>query len=434
MPDFAGLSLFGLLAELTPIQRFEAARELSSGLSANRWFLILAVAAIVILAILFVFATLYRRKYEFKISRNTFSDYAKQRGLSAKQKDLLFRLADKVGFKRKEAIFNLPVEFERSASRIISETLSSEGTQKAFDMRKEIFEIRRKLGFNTYFTKGNNYLKSSRTTSRDIEEGKEVYLTSLENSSIEDIKAVVVENNEMELKVKPSVLIDTSPGKHWRISYSSGAAVWEFDTTIFNVESNLITFSHSSEVRYINRRRFLRTKVDKPALIADFPFSRRIAKKVHNGSQEDEQENEGTEKQYTINPPDFVSARVTELAGPGLRIETDINVDIGQRLLVVFELEKQHMQKKSKRKAESTEKGNDNILIQEVGVVEEVAEVKRKQSASGRNVIAVELVGLSDNILDDLVKATNEAAVKSDSESDEGSRRDNKKADTAVNV
>jgi hypothetical protein len=174
----------------------------------------------------------------------------------------------------------------------------------------------------------------------------------------------------------------------------------------------------------------LRTQVDKPALIADFPFSRRITKKKASDSESDEnEENRESDNQYAVNPPDFVPAKVTELAGPGLRIETDINVDIGQRILVVFELDKKH-KKKSGRK---TNTEDENILIQEVGVVEEVAEVKRKQSGSGHNMIAVELVGLSDNILDDLVKATNKAVVKNDSQTDNENKNDNEKVTLGAN-
>ncbi len=39
-----------------------------------------------------------------------------------------------------------------------------------------------------------------------------------------------------------------------------------------------------------------------------------------------------------VSPPEFVPAVVTELAGPGLRIETSLKVKAGERILVLFNL------------------------------------------------------------------------------------------------
>jgi len=432
------LFLFDFLAKLTPIQRFEAARELSYSPSISRWFLISAGFVIVILVVLFVMVTFYRRKYEVRISQSMFSDYAKQRGLSPKQKKLLFNIAGKAQVKRKEAIFNLPVEFERAVSRLITETLSSEGTEKAVALRKELFEIRRKLGFDTYFTKSDTLLKPSKLNSRQLKEGKEVYLTSLKNSSIENIKAIISENTEMELKIKPSVLIDTSPGKRWRITYNFGAGIWEFDTTVFSTEPGLIAFNHSSEIRYVNRRRFLRTRVNSPALIANFPFSRKVTVETGKGSKSSE-ENENPEtgqpgtKTDNISPPDFFPATVTELAGPGLQIETDENVDIGQRLLVIFEM-KEPQARKNPEDNDNEDANPDNSLVENVEVVEEVAEVKRVEVSSEGKMIVAELISFSDIELDKLVKVTNETALKNSAKDDKEDQQNNEEATSSVNV
>jgi hypothetical protein len=311
--------------------------------------------------------------------------------------------------KKPEAIFNLPTVFERITSQVIAEAVSTKSPQEASSLRKNIFEIRRKLGFQAYQAKSNKLqVKSSKLSSRQLPEGKEIILTSLQNSSISNITAKVVENTDMELKVKPSVLIDTSPARRWRINYNFGAAVWEFDTTVLSVDSESIAFNHSSEVRYINRRRFFRTKVNKPALIADFPFSRKL-KKETSGENDTDTEQPNAKMDY-MNPPKFVSGVVTELAGPGLLIETDIDIEVGQRILVVFELNKSKRDEGSK---ENTDNDSGTLLIEDVGMVEEVGQVRRKTENKNHRIIAVELTGLSDSEVDELVRATNNAAVLS---------------------
>ena len=71
-------------------------------------------------------------------------------------------------------------------------------------------------------------------------------------------------------------------------------------------------------MHFINRRRFERVAVHAPALLAHLPFLRTDAA--------------GGEA------PVFVDSTVTELAGPGLRIETTLQVQVDDQILVVFRL------------------------------------------------------------------------------------------------
>jgi hypothetical protein len=210
-----------------------------------------------------------------------------------------------------------------------------------------------------------------------------------------DIETAVIKNNSMELTVKLAVPVRSGSGELWRARYYFGASVWEFDTSVVSCDGDILVLNHSDNVRFINRRRFLRVSVNKPALIASFPFARMVAgdsdnSKIASGS--------------TWGPPEFIPAVVTELAGPGLRIEAPLEIKVGERVLVVFSLDE--------------EGGRDLIPERRAAkvatskIVEDIGEVRHTKAIQNGLSIAVELTGLSDSDVNELIRATNAASVR----------------------
>jgi hypothetical protein len=86
-----------------------------------------------------------------------------------------------------------------------------------------------------------------------------------------------------------------------------------------------------------------------------------------------------------IQAPTFVDAIVTEISGPGLQIQTDLELKMFDRILVVFE----------------PEPGK---------VVQDVAEVRGFRSTNSANLVAVEMIGLNESVVNDLIRITNHIA------------------------
>ena len=107
--------------------------------------------------------------------------------------------------------------------------------------------------------------------------------------------------------------------------------------------------------------------------------------------------------------PEFYDAVITELAGPGLRIKLRQELKIDQRVLVVFDLEssQEHHLHDNKKSGRGTVR-----VIEDVGIVRHVAE------ADGGYSVAVELTGLSDTDTNELIRATNIAAVEASGRKD----------------
>jgi len=155
-------------------------------------------------------------------------------------------------------------------------------------------------------------------------------------------------------------------------------------------------------MRFISRRRFLRVRVNKPALIARFPFSRTLPPNSDSSKKGHWSKRGSVNKPgNTWGPPEFMPATVTELGGPGLRIEAPLEVKAGDRILVIVNLSE-------------TIDARYSIpdTRQESRIVEDIGEVRHAKAIQDGFSIAVELTGLSDSNVSELIRATNAASIR----------------------
>jgi hypothetical protein len=115
-----------------------------------------------------------------------------------------------------------------------------------------------------------------------------------------------------------------------------------------------------------------------------------------------------------LQPMEFVPALVTEMGGPGLKIETSLQIQHGDRILVMFELDRKRQQTSAKNPdtEEITYTYTSTLnIIENIGMVQEAGVVRRAEDSNNTYVIGVELIGLRDNEIDYLIRATNEASL-----------------------
>jgi hypothetical protein len=197
-------------------------------------------------------------------------------------------------------------------------------------------------------------------------------------------------------------------GQIWRVRYYFGASVWEFDTSVIRCSDKEIALNHSNDVRYINRRSFIRVPVRKPGLIARFPFKKSSSDYGVNGQNETMGGLDLTKtSSIAWGMPKYEPVAITEFAGPGLRIETKLNLKPGERVLVIFSLSEDQGHN-------TTGKSRDMSTVQVV--VEDMGEVRNIRAIEHGYSVAVELTGLSDADVDELIKATNTALLKNQAE------------------
>ena len=391
----SALSTF--ILALTPAQRWEAAGKFNnSSFSAQYWIVLIGVIAVIILMVLLLIVSFNRTKQNKQTSDQLFIEYAKKRGLTTRERQILLNAANKAGLKRNESIFTLATAFDQGSAEILEEQQASEESDL---LSTELSFLREKLGFKKRpVTSIGALTKPEKLSSRQIPIGKKVYVTRRRTRGSDGIESTVIKNSDFELAIRLAKPVEIAFGEPWCVCYYFGSSVWEFETSVVSYDGNILVLNHSYNIRFINRRRFLRVAAKKPAFIARFPFTRTL----DYGTQEKSTQNQDSTKTFPVTwaAPEFVPAVVTELAGPGLRIETTLEVEVGQRVLVVFSLEE--------------EQNRDSTAVNTgaLKIVEDIGEVKHTRTIPNGWSIAVELTGLRDSDIDELIRATNEASVK----------------------
>jgi hypothetical protein len=382
---------------LTPLERWNAARRIDSASANQHWFIILSVIAITLLIAMFIASGYNRKVKERKTTHKIFDYHAQRAGLNRSERQLLLDIANRVRLRRSESIFTMSDAFERGAAEIVKNELASRGAETGKDLNAQLSVLREKLGFEkrSQISAGLT-INPSRASTKQIPAGKQLHMTRRQASEQAHIESTVIENNDFELTVKLESSLESKSGELWSVRYYFGASVWEFETSSISCYGNILVLNHSDSIRFVNRRRFLRVPVNKPTFIARFPFSKMLQPKNNGGNGAGPDSADTSEDSWR--PPEFVPASVTELAGPGLRIEAPLEVKVGDRVLVILKLGEED-QKPGKA---ATEK-----------IVEDIGRVRRTKSIKNGFSIAVELTGLSEPNISELIRATNAASLKS---------------------
>ena len=403
-------SLGTIVLALTPQERWEAMGRFNTNFMTERWFTLTMVVAIIILTVLLFVVSLDRTAQERKATKRLFAEYAEKRGLSKRERQVLLGISTRAGLKRCEAIFTMGGAFDHGAAKMVEESLArGRTTEESEQLKTELSFLREKLGFqNQSVLSIGTPVKPRKLNSRQIPIGKKLHIACRAGSSSDSIESTVTENNDAELVVKLIRPVKITLGEIWCVRYYFGTSVWEFDTSVVSCDGNILVLNHSNDVRFINRRRFLRVPVSKPAFIARFPFVRTL---VANGDKSMKSfkmyRSSTSASESAWGPPEFISAVVTELAGPGLRIEAPLEMKVGERVLVVFRLD---------------EEKDGDLSSQKTGevptpkIVENIGEVRHTKAIQNGLSIAVELTDLSDSDVNELIRATNAASVRGGSE------------------
>ncbi|MHC4572536.1 MAG: PilZ domain-containing protein [Planctomycetota bacterium] len=405
--------VLNFLLALTPAERWQAARRFGSSFMGDRWFILTAVASMLALTVLFLIVSLRRLVLERSLTERLFLECAQRRGLSAHERQILLDVAARAGLKKSDAIFTMEEAFDRGSAKVVQESLiQPKADEQSRQLRNELLFLREKLGFHKGRSSSiGSPAKSRKLSSRQIPAGRTVYMTRRRRGrDSSDVETTIAANNDMELIVRPITPVRASTGELWRVRYHFGASIWEFDTAVIGSDGDVLVLHHSDTVRFISRRRFLRVPVNKPALIAPFPFARTLS----HGRDRDKgtsatKGGSAVSSTGSWGPPEFVPAVVTELGGPGLRIEAPLQeIQIGGRVLVVLNLDEdkdgESMSPRPNRKTAASR------------IVEDIGEVRHAKATRNGLSVAVELTGLSDSDVNDLIRATNLASVRAGAE------------------
>ena len=402
-----------MLAALTPIQKWQAVRQLNNNIMSDRGYILAGFVTIIVLTILLIAISYHRRIEEQRICNRYFVEYAEKIGLTEHEYQVLKDIATRADLRRNVSIFSMIEAFDRGASRIIEATLALHGIEASKRLGGVVSALRQKLGFEKHYVASlGSVNQAGRPTSKQIPTGKKLYLTCPNTDDLINIESTVVKNDEVQLTIRSPMPLQRSPGEICCVRYCFGGSVWEFDATVLSCQEDVLVLSHSQNVRFINRRRFLRVPVHKPALIAHFPFIRTLPSDT-TGDEGDKPNSTDADKK-TWGTMDLVPAVVTELAGPGLRVEAALDVEIGERILIIFKLIEENHQVPTTPQTENTQplETEQRGPATPLKIVEDIGEIRHTEAIQGGFSTGIELTGLSDSDVNELIRATNAASLK----------------------
>jgi hypothetical protein len=345
-----------------PVDRLSSAqRRLTANASGGSWLWVVLIflAGVLSLTTVWLFFTWFegRRRQQW----NAFIARAEGAGLSREECNLLFNIARKSSLRDPQQIFVSEAQFNTGLAKLENAlTENAKGQTPICGSCAFVHSLREKLGFQTIVNPG-------RATGIGLGKIPQAAILSVfRQRSPESFTVAAVEQTRGgELVVEPEMQIDCHPGESWVVRYPEGGVLWEFTAFVTQTEPGNVTLRPTGELRWINRRRFVRTPTRKPAKIASFPFQR-------PGGQTE--------------PPQFVAAELVEIAGPGMLLQAPLELESGDRVLVVIQL-------------------GDDRLVESVARVRHV----RGEAKKGKT-IAVELMGLTSSDIAELAHETNTAA------------------------
>lgn len=402
-----------IFAALTPLEKWEAARQPPTYFMQERWFIISGLVAIILLTVLLIFVSYHRRMEERRSGDKRFFENADKIGLTKQEHRILLDIADRAGLKQSTSIFSMIEAFDHGASGIIEDTLASQGIEASKRLSVIVTALREKLGYEKQNSASvGSGRHSSRPNSRQIPTEHRLELICSEADDPVTIESTVLKNDDVQLTARTARPLQKNPGDACCVRYYFGGSVWEFDTTVVSCQEDELVLNHSKNVRFINRRRFLRVPVRKPAFITHFPFVKTLPTKTRQGKEKASASMEAEHDTWgTLN---FVPAMVTELAGPGLRVEVPLKVKIGQRVLIILKLSEENQSDTSTSDNENQAHSNVEQRLQNtpVKIVEDIGQIRHVKALKEGFSTGIELTGLSDSDVSELIRATNVASMK----------------------
>jgi len=308
---------------------------------------------------------LYRRWQNWHLAMRLFAETADRLRLNPEEQGALARIASAAKLKQINAILNDDVAFEQGVAKLLvsRDILAMPEAQRAH-VEGVIDALREKLNFTEGGGRGGERDENGKVT---LAPGTRVSI--LRRGAEDPAVAAVVSTGAGRITVQPETPVKVRPGDAWRIRHITLGEQWEFDTSVIDGASGRVILQQIGEPRCINLRRFFRVPTHNPALIALFPF---VAGAGEPGG------------------PTFVPSTVTEIAGRGLRVDSPLETKAGDRVLVIF-------------------RPDPARSVQGLGVVR-----RSLQGGAGMYVTMVEMIGLSDAEVGELVREANSAARRAE--------------------
>ncbi len=341
---------YGMIAAaLRPAERWAALRS-SHPFYLGGWTVWVPVLAAVVVGTVLILA--WRRYDARREIFKVFFRAAEHFELGVNERAVLTRIARMAGARRLGRFYTIEVAFNECVARLMQTrdimAMTEEVRQQVSDI---IDSLRIKLGFGF--------------SAEGVDLNRGGHVTLVRRGAPPEIEATVIGVDGRDITVQFAEPVSLRVGEACALHQVRGQVRWEFNVSITEPLEGLAVARLIDEPHTTNLRRFARVATRRTARVARFPFRN---------------------EERTGELPEFITGALTEIAGPGLRIEAPIQLATGDRVLVVLEV-------------------GAGRSFQGLGLVRRCS-----PGDDGVAEIAVEMVGMTEGEIAELVKETNAAA------------------------
>jgi len=199
-------------SSLTSNQRWDAIRLDNPDMLGQDGFILICGVILAILIMLFVIVSLMNAIKRKRNSNLLFIEYADKRGLNLRERQILMEIAKHARLRLAESIFSMGDVFDRGATKMARVALAKDGTKRSRYLSAELSMLREKMGFPKRKSVSEISLKKGKTTSRNIPEGRKIYLTNPESLDFFEVETFITENNDLSLCVQVTEMIECDLG------------------------------------------------------------------------------------------------------------------------------------------------------------------------------------------------------------------------------
>ena len=342
---------------LDPIERWSAARNLDS----FHWSMLgrptVWIPVLVGGALGVVMVVVYRRHRLRRELLAAFGRAASQADLATGERTMLARIAEAADPRPLTDAQALASAFEEGVQQVMANRTTRRLTPEARRRVQDVIaSVRIKLGF----------APSELSAPADTALSRDDRVTVARPGARPDVGATVIGIGGVDVTVRLDQPFALRVGGAAVLRQVRGSIQWEHNLTVTQIEDDVVRARLIGSPTRKNLRQFVRVPICRPTHVARYAF-------LHEGDG-------GC-------LPQFLEGTLREIAGPGLLVETGLQAEVGERVLVVLDI-------------------GGGRSLRGAGVVRRTTAGKGKKPAE----VAIELTGMSEAEVARLVKETNAAA------------------------
>ena len=378
---------------LSPLERWSAVKSLGSdSADIGHWLTLITVSGSVVALALVIKMSFNRVQDERRRAEAHFVEQIRRRNLSVREYHILIDIFTRSGLRRRDAIINNVKAFERGTERLINELSIEQDPQVQQRFQSELAYLREKLGFTKRIAGKPKPIKCSshsqrEITTRDLPLRKTLSMTPLSDPGTGTVRARITDNNNEHLTVALEGPANVTLGDTWRANCHFGASIWDFHTSVVRCIDNQLILTHSDDIRFIKQNGFTQMPAPNIVFVAKSPFTNTTVEHLNTHSVSNWQ------------PVHFIPTVVTSFSESELEVEASLDVQVGERIMVIFKLDVGQVE------GHKSSPGLATHILEDMGIV------LQTQSKEKTFSIGLELIGLTHEAVDEFMRTSHLRAL-----------------------